>query len=235
VTSINDLRIYTTYPHPCSYIPGEEATTLFIDPQARIDIKLYSQLSEVGFRRSGTHLYRPHCTSCKACIPVRIPVDEFVHTNSSRRIMKRNADLEVRIVEDISGDTYFKLYADYICTRHFDGDMYPPTRQQYESFLTREWDSTRYYTFWREDQLVSVCVVDVMGNGLSAVYTFFDPFQDRRSLGNFGILWQIEECRRQGLNALYLGYWVKSCRKMSYKTRFRPLEMFVNGKWIKIL
>jgi arginyl-tRNA--protein-N-Asp/Glu arginylyltransferase len=235
VTSINDLRIYTTYPHPCSYIPGEEATTLFIDPQAKVDVGLYSQLSEVGFRRSGTHLYRPHCAACKACIPVRIPVDEFSHTTSSRRIMKRNADLEVRVVEDISGDTYFKLYADYICTRHFDGDMYPPTRQQYESFLTREWDSTRYYTFWRQDQLISVCVVDEMNNGLSAVYTFFDPFQDRHSLGNFGILWQIEECRRLGLPALYLGYWVKNCRKMSYKTRFRPLEMFVNGKWVKIL
>lgn len=235
MTSINDLRVYTTFPHPCSYLPGEEATTLFIDPKANIDVAVYEKLSEVGFRRSGTHLYRPHCASCRACIPVRIPVQEYVHTTSTRRIMRRNTDLEMRYVDDISGDLYYKLYADYICTRHFDGDMYPPTRQQYESFLTSEWDATRYVTFWDRDKLVCVCVVDIMGNGMSAVYTFYDPFQDRRSLGSFGVLWQIEECRRREIPWLYLGYWVRNCRKMSYKTRFRPLEMYVNNKWVKVL
>jgi len=235
VTSINDLRVYTTYPHPCSYLPGQEATTLFIDPKAHIDVGVYSQLSEVGFRRSGMHLYRPHCVSCRACIPVRIAANDFEHSTSTRRIMKRNGDLEVREVRDINADIYFKLYADYICTRHFDGDMYPPTRQQYESFLTSEWESTRYQTFWKEDKLVCVCVVDYIQGGLSAVYTFYDPFQDRRSLGNFGILWQIEECKRLSLPWLYLGYWVRNCRKMNYKTRYRPLEMYVNSKWVRIL
>lgn len=235
MTSINDLRVYTTYPHPCSYLPGEEATTLFIDPKAHIDVGVYSQLSEVGFRRSGMHLYRPHCANCRACIPVRIAATDFEHSTSTRRIMKRNTDLEVRDTRDISGDIYFKLYADYICTRHFDGDMYPPTRQQYESFLTSEWESTRYKTFWKGDKLISVCVIDYIQNGLSAVYTFYDPFQDRRSLGSFGILWQIEECKRQSLPWLYLGYWVRNCRKMNYKTRYRPLEMYVNNKWVRIL
>jgi arginine-tRNA-protein transferase len=132
---------------------------------------------------------------------------------------------------DIRDDTAYDLYRRYINERHADGDMYPPDRDQYESFLNNAWDCTHYYRFYARNTLVAVAVVDVMTDGLSAIYTFFEPGQDRRSLGAFAILWQIEQARQMGLDHLYLGYWIKNCQKMAYKSDYRPLELYRNGQW----
>ena len=234
-SSMRDLKVYTTYPHSCSYLEEQEATTLFIDPRQKMDKNLYSNLSLLGFRRSGNHVYRPHCTHCEACIPARIPVAGFKPKRSQRRTLARNADLRVERSEDIRDDQAFELYQRYIQLRHSDGDMYPPDREQYESFLNNAWNCTRYYRFYQQDTLLGVAVVDELVDGLSAIYTFFEPEEQKRSLGNYAVLWQIEKAREMGLHYLYLGYWIRDCQKMAYKSEYRPLELYVNSRWTSLV
>jgi arginyl-tRNA--protein-N-Asp/Glu arginylyltransferase len=234
VTLLANVRVFATYPHNCSYLAGEQATTLFVDPSTPIDARIYSQLSYIGFRRSGPHLYRPHCAACNACVPARVPVEAFAPNRSQRRILARNADLEARVVESINSDAHFALYSRYIEQRHRDGDMYPPDREQYDSFLTREWGSTSFVEFRAAGRLLAVAVMDRLENGLSAIYTYYEPAEEKRSLGSFVILWQIERARALALAAVYLGYWIRNCRKMNYKTRFRPIELLANGHWVRV-
>lgn len=234
MTVLSSLKVFATHPHTCSYLPEQQATTLFIDPGAEIDSPVYSQLSELGFRRSGPHLYRPHCARCSACVAARIPVDEFRPSRQQRRIWRRNQDLSVVERAQLDSDEFYALYARYIEGRHRDGDMYPPNAQQFESFLTREWGVTEYQCFYDGDQLLAVAVIDVMDNGLSAIYTFYDPDLPGRSLGAYAILWQIERARELGLASVYLGYWIKQCRKMSYKINYRPIELLINGRWVSV-
>lgn len=234
MTELARLKFYATQPHPCSYLPAEQATTLFLDPSQPMDAQVYAQLSDMGFRRSGDHLYRPHCQQCRACVPARIPVNDFLPDRQQKRILKRNAHLEVRSLPADFEEEHYALYARYIEGRHADGDMYPPSREQYLSFLVRDLPFTRFYEFREDGRLLAVAVTDVLPNGLSAVYTFYDPDEEKRSLGRYAILWQIGETARLGLDAVYLGYWIKDCRKMSYKTQYRPLELLVNSRWVKL-
>ena len=234
-SSVRDLKVYTTYPHNCSYLEDQEATTLFVDPRQPVDKKLYSKLSLMGFRRSGTHIYRPHCSACKACIPARIPAGTFTPRRAQKRVIQRNRDLMITCSDDICDDEAFNLYQRYIRMRHADGDMYPPDREQYEAFLNRVWDCTAYYRFYDRGHLVAVAVIDELEDGLSAIYTFFEPGESRRSLGAFAILWQVEKALQMGLEYVYLGYWIKDCQKMSYKSDYRPLEVYVNGRWTTLL
>ena len=230
-SSMRDLKVYTTYPHSCSYLEEQEATTLFVDPRQKVDKRLYSKLSMLGFRRSGNHIYRPHCADCNACIPARIPVAQFQPSRGQRRILQRNQDLFVLDSDDIRDEEAFDLYHRYICLRHSDGDMYPPDRAQYEAFLNSVWECTRYFRFYDKDRLIAVAVVDELDDGLSAIYTFFDPESEKRSPGVFAILWQIEKALQMGVENLYLGYWIRGCRKMSYKADYRPLQIYTESSW----
>lgn len=231
MSSLGDLKVYATYPHDCSYLEDQEATTVFIDPKAEIDGPLFSQLSEQGFRRSGPHIYKPHCRLCNACIPSRIPVADFTPNRTQRRLLRRNADLAMVELADIDDERCYRLYHDYICHRHRDGDMYPPSREQYLSFLTRQWGVTRYFGFCLQDELIAVAVMDRLERGMSAVYTFFDHQQPRRSLGAWVILQQIALAHQLGLQHLYLGYWIEQSPKMAYKSNYRPLEIYRDGRW----
>jgi leucyl-tRNA---protein transferase len=236
VTSyLRDLKVYTTYPHSCSYLEDQEAVTLFVDPRQQIDKSLYSNLSAVGFRRSGSHVYRPHCTHCNACIPARIPVATFEPNRRQRRTTRRNQDLVIKRSGDIRDQEAYELYRIYIEQRHADGDMYPPDREQYESFLSNEWGCTDFYRFYDGDNLIAITVVDVLTDGLSAIYTFFDPDASKRSPGSFAIQWQIQRARELELEYVYLGYWIKGCQKMSYKSEYRPLELYLNNRWTVLL
>ena len=234
MTELARLKFYATQPHPCSYLPEEQATTLFLDPSQPMDVQVYAELSEMGFRRSGDHLYRPHCQRCTACVPARIPADQFIPSRQQKRILKRNADIQVRAVRPAFSEEYYALYVRYIEQRHADGDMYPPSRDQFSTFLVRDLPFARFYEFRLAGALVAVAVTDVLPNGLSAVYTFYSTEHARRSLGVMAVLWQIEECKRLNLPALYLGYWIKECQKMKYKTEYRPLEMYVNNHWVTV-
>lgn len=227
------VKFFSTTSHPCSYLPGKIAVTLFVDPKSEVDTHLYSELSDLGFRRSGSYVYRPHCRSCKACVPVRLPVNEFTPTRQQKRVWKKNQDIEVREVSPAFREEHYTLYERYINERHADGDMYPPSTEQFHSFLTSDWSKTCFYEFRVEGKLVAVAVTDIMENGLSAVYTFYDPDEEKRSLGTFAILWQMEACKQQDLSYLYLGYWIKNSPKMNYKVGFRPIELLINSEWLK--
>lgn len=233
MSTLQTLRLFVTPEHSCSYLPNHQATTLFVDPQAQVSPEVYSELTEMGFRRSGTHIYRPHCKGCQECISVRIPAAEFRRSKSQRRIWNRNQDLRISTESPKLTEEIYGLYERYIRERHADGDMYPPTPSQFQSFLVESLQQTSFHLFRNElGKLVGVAVTDRLKNGLSAVYTFYDPDEERRSLGTFAVLWQLEELNRSGLDYLYLGYWVRECRKMEYKKHFQPLEQLHNGVWI---
>lgn len=234
MASLENLKLFQTQAHPCSYLDDQRATTIFIDPQAPVDQGLYSQLSRRGFRRSGQHLYRPHCESCRQCILVRIPVKSFSFNRHQKRCWRRNQDLNLALGAAADVGLDYPLYAHYIEKRHRDGDMYPPSEEQYLSFLSAEWGVTRFARFYEGDTLSAVSVFDVLDDGLSAVYTFFSPEEQRRGLGNFAILWLVEEARRRELDYVYLGYWIRDCQKMRYKIHFRPLELFIDQRWLTL-
>lgn len=235
MSSLKTLVFFATPPHDCSYLPDREATTMFVDPRAQVDKRLYSQLTTLGFRRSGSHYYRPHCESCNACIPVRLNVPKFQPDRSQRRVWKKNKDLTFRLGAACFQERYYQLYASYIQARHHDGDMYPPSREQFTSFLVEGANQSEFLEMWRDDQLIALAVLDVLDDGLSAIYTLFDPDEEARSLGTLAILWQIEEAQRRHLPYLYLGYWIRECRKMNYKTRFQPLESLIDGQWRQLI
>jgi arginyl-tRNA--protein-N-Asp/Glu arginylyltransferase len=231
---LGQQQFFITPAHPCSYLPRRDANTLFLDPRETITPQTYQRLTEQGFRRSGSHLYRPHCKTCQACIPTRIPVDRFAPRRSQRRVMKRNNDLTVRVVPATYNQTFYELYASYIAGRHSDGDMYPPSGDQFRSFLLSQWSDTVFVCSYLGEQLVSAAVTDRQEQGLSAIYTFFDPALASRSLGVLSILNQIELCRELELPYLYLGYWIRDSEKMRYKTDYRPVELFANEGWVTI-
>lgn len=227
-------QFYLTPAHPCSYLPGREARTLFLDPRDTINQALYQKLTEHGFRRSGGHLYRPHCQDCQACVPTRIPVAAFRPRRNQRRVLAGNQDLAVRAEPAVFNRRYYELYARYIHGRHQDGDMYPPSVDQFRSFLLSQWSNSIFLCAYLDDALVAVAVTDQQPEGLSAIYTFFDPDLDNRSLGAFAILKQIEMCRQAELPHLYLGYWIRDSPKMRYKIDYRPIELFLDGHWTRL-
>ncbi len=232
-TRAASLNFYTTPPHACSYLPGRQAVTLFADPGIAKNDVVYGLLSAHGFRRSGEHLYRPHCQGCRACVPVRVPVAEFEPNRHQRRALKANGDLGVRVVPARYSDEHFALYQRYLSGRHSGGGMDNPTPQQYLEFLTASWSTTHFHEMRLEDRLVAVAVVDVMADAYSAVYTYYDPDYPARSLGKFAVLHEILAARAAGVKWLYMGYWIRDCRKMSYKVAFQPMEYFWSGKWTR--
>ena len=228
---LSKLKVFATKPHPCSYQEDKEATTLFIDPETELNEISYQDLTEIGFRRSGTHFYRPHCQSCNDCIPARIPVNTFTPARRQKRIENKNKDLTVHEVVSITSEEHYQLYASYIELRHDDGDMYPPTPEQYEEFLGKQTRFSRFTEFRLHGKLLAVSIRDNLTDSFSAIYTFFDPEYSSRSLGSFAVLWLIREARREKLDYVYLGYWIRSCRKMSYKIDYRPIELLLNNRW----
>ena len=231
MTASSGLKFFSTPPHNCSYLDNQQAITLFADPEATMTNMLYNQLSSYGFRRSGNYIYKPQCENCEACLSVRIPVKAFTMNRQQQRVWKKNQDIKVKRVAATYYQQHYDLYVRYIRQRHADGDMYPPSVAQYLSFLFSDWSDTQLYEFWLGEKLVAVAVCDVLKNGLSAVYTFYDAQFEQRSLGTFAILWEIFCTQKIGLDYLYLGYWVKNSPKMAYKRNFRPLEILLEQQW----
>lgn len=228
---IRNLKVFMTPPHACSYIEGREATTLFVDPSVEIDEQTYAELNEIGFRRSGGHFYTPHCRDCRECIATRIPVRQFEPARRHKRILRRNRDLLQHVVCSIDSDEHYALYERYIEQRHEQGDMYPPTREQYRDFICKAGSYGQFSEFRRGTELVAVSISDRVRGGRSAIYTFFDPDMGSRSLGSYAILAAVNELQSAGADYLYLGYWIRGCRKMAYKIDFRPIELFIDGRW----
>lgn len=231
--SLSPVNFYSTPEHNCSYLPEEQAITVFVDPGAPSKSNLYGQLTRHGFRRSGEHIYRPHCQNCQQCIAVRVPAANFRPSRSQKRVLKNNADLKVTIETARIDDEHYALYERYIAGKHSDGDMHPASEEQYEKFLLSSWSKTFFIEFRDQNNtLISVAVVDELDDGFSAVYTYYDPDQPKRSLGKLAILWQLNHLKSTSLNYLYLGYYIKHCEKMNYKTQYRPLQILVENRWV---
>lgn len=225
------LLLYQSPPHPCGYLDGQSASSVFIDPDARMDGACYGALLAQGFRRSGSHVYRPQCAACQACVSARIPVADFRPRRRHRRTLRANSDLQLRITAPRFDPRHFALYQAYTGHRHKDGEMASSSAAEYRDFLIADWCQSEFLEFWLQDRLVGVAVTDRIPDGLSAVYTFFDPTLGGRSLGVHAILSQIARARELGLRHLYLGYWIGACDKMRYKAGYRPLELLLDGQW----
>lgn len=227
------MAFYATPPHPCSYLEEREAVTLFADPKAQMTTELYTALAELGFRRSGDHVYRPRCPDCQACLPVRVDVAHFRPDRSQRRTQNKNHDLSVHIRPAEFDEEHYALYRRYISSRHADGSMDQDDPEMYIRFLASAWSETHFVEFRQQQRLLAVAVIDLLEDGLSAVYTFFEPDDEKRSLGTLAVLWQIEEARRRKIEWVYLGYLIEESPKMAYKARYRPLEAFEHGEWTR--
>ena len=231
---LSSIRLLQSSPQPCIYKPGEHATSVFLDPYITITKRMSSKLSELGYRRSGAHLYRPDCQFCHACISCRIPVAQFRLSRSYKRVLSRNNDLTMVEQSNLADDNSYALYSKYISERHGDGDMFPATMEEFESFIKTRMVNTRFHLFYEQGNLVMVSVIDELDQGVSAVYTFYDTDLNNRSLGKYAILRQINYCQSRGLPYLFLGYWIRGCAKMHYKISFRPIELLLDDEWIVI-
>lgn len=225
------LPLYLSAPHACSYLPDRQSSTLFTDPLADMDMQAYSELLHFGFRRSGRMVYAPRCEFCSQCISVRIPVADFAPRRKQRRVARANADVQVQAVGADFDPAHYALYQRYTKARHSDGEMARASPEDYMTFLTAPWSCTRFLELRIDGLLVGVAVTDVADDGLSAVYTFFEPALESRSLGTSAILQQIAWAQRLGLPYLYLGYWINDSPKMAYKIDFRPIQLWRQGGW----
>lgn len=231
------LHFYTTASYPCSYLPNLQARSQVAVPPHHIDAPVYSTLVRQGFRRSGQYTYRPRCDGCERCVPVRIRALEFEPDRTQRKVLNRlNAPgvLHVRERPLVFDAAHYALYQRYQQSRHPLGGMDEDAPEQYTQFLLNSGVDTRLIEFRVDDQIVMVSVVDVLADGLSAVYTFYDPSTPKASYGTYAILWQIIQCQYNQLPYLYLGYWIAESAKMAYKSRYQPMEMLDQGRWIKM-
>ena len=228
---LSTLQFYLTAPYPCSYLPEQSARSQVATPSFLIDTPVYSELVQRGFRRSGTFTYRPRCDACHACVPVRIPVAAFAPSRTQRRAQRGHGNLVATLQTPEDNEEYFELYQRYQAARHLEGKAEPDSREQYRNFLLQSHVDSVLAEFREDGVLRMVSIIDVLGDGLSSVYTFYEPDVAQTSYGTYNVMWQVDLCRKLNLPYLYLGYWIKQSRKMVYKANFRPLQGLMQGVW----
>jgi len=227
------IKLYQGSVSECSYLDDKQAINIYADPHHPNPRAVYNQLIKRGFRRSGEYVYRPGCGECNACVPVRIRTGDFSPRRTDKRNLKKNQSLKVDYTTARYSDEYFSLYERYLNARHQGGGMDNPEPEDFERFLLNPWGETLFVEIYDGEKLIGIAVTDATNDGLSAVYTFFDPDYMSRAIGKYAILQQIELCKIMTLPYLYLGYWVDGCQKMQYKTDFYPQEHFDGQDWVE--
>ena len=224
---------YISRPGPCPYLPGRQEQMVFTDLSSNGDpSRLHDRLARAGFRRSQSIAYKPNCQGCAACIPLRIPVGAFHPSRSLRRVWRRNDMVVGRQVPPVALLEHYDLFQRYIGSRHAEGGMSAMTFDDYMSMVQDTPVTTRLFEFRdAEGRLYGVCLTDIVDDGLSPVYSFFEPERAHLSPGSFIILWHIAEAKAQKLAYVYLGYWIRGSRKMAYKSRFSPVEALEFDGW----
>lgn len=228
---LSALHFYLTAPYPCSYLPDLQARSQVATPAFLISTPVYSELVLHGFRRSGTYTYRPRCDNCRACVPLRVLAREFAPDRSQRRAWARHAQLETTLHPLQDKPEYYELYQRYQRLRHTDGGMDNDDHESYQDFLLQSHVDSMLVEFREQGMLRMVSVIDLLSDGLSSVYTFYEPDMPGTSYGVYNVLWQIELCRKLELDYVYLGYWIAHSRKMAYKTRYQPAQGLLDGTW----
>ncbi len=228
------IPLVLSQEHPCGYLETKIAQSLFVHPSYSITTSTYAHLLEQGFRRSGEEVYAPHCSHCSACIPARLPLKKFKPSKSQRRCMRKNIETQVNIKPAIFEQAHYDMYLRYQAIRHPEGSMINTSPENYFSFLSSSWCNTQFVEFSIHNELAGIAIIDQFDEAWSAVYTFFEPKFSDYSLGVYAILWQIQQANIQQKEYLYLGFWLKDCPKMSYKTCYQPIQLLIDKQWVEM-